>query len=265
MKRSSRPDRILIVEDDPEYARILRRRLRLEGHVVESASHGQAGLFKLKFFAPDLILLDMHMPGTDGIALYKALRRAPQTRGIPVILITGQRVLDSLLDAAAAGLGAEPVFHKLDGLDDLAARVAVRLRQAREAQSSRGSDPPAPSPTGKAAPLPSRSPSPSTPEQPRRYELDGLLFFPDLRRLTIDGKPVKLNNKEAALFELLIRRPGMPHASDVLWEAAWPGSSAEGWRHTLKSRISTLRKKLGKKWGDRLVSQKNEGYALTVL
>jgi len=252
--------RILVVDDDPAYGPLVRQRLRRDGFIAEWTATGHAGLFKARFFKPHLILLDIHVPDLDGIVLHKALRRAPQTRGIPLILLTALDVMDSLLEAAVAGLQAEPVFRKLDGLDVLMERVRRALRSAGDKTEPRGavsrSTSLAPSPAALGA---GKSDAPA---EPRCYEWDGLRFYPELRRMSADGKIVKLNNKEAVLLELFVRSPGILHGSERLWEAAWSSSTAKGWRHTLDSRISSLRRKLGKKRGRQLVCQKNEGYVL---
>ncbi len=68
-----------------------------------------------------------------------------------------------------------------------------------------------------------------------------------------------LNAKETALLDIFLRRPNVLHASESLWAAAWR-EDADGWYHTLDSRISALRSKLGSVWGRRLVCQKGQGY-----
>ena len=248
--------RVLVVEDDPDYGHVVRQRLQREGFAAEWATTGHLGLFKARFSKPDLILLDIHIPGLNGIVLHKALRKAPQTRGVPLILLTGLDVLDSLLEAAVAGLQAEPVFRKADGLDILVERVRRALRPKAGKPERRGTE------AGSFASSPetaSRWKS-AVPAEARHYEWEGLRFYPELRRMIAGGEVVKLNNKETVLLELFIRSPGVVHSSERLWEAVWPACEAKGWRHTLDSRISSLRKKLGKKRGGGLACQKNEGY-----
>lgn len=244
--------RVLVVDFDAEFGPLVCRRLRRDGFASKWAATGHAGLFQVRFFKPNLILLGVHIPNLDGIALHKALRSAPKTSGIPLLLITAISGMDSLFEAATAGLNAEPIFRKADGLNILMERVRHLLHPKR----TRGAAPIPFTPRDEAR----IAAKPVSAAMPRHYHWDGLRFYPDLRRIAVAGTCVRLNTKEAILLELLIRRPGVVYSSERMWAAAWPDSTAEGWRHTLDSRISSLRKKLGKKQGLRLVCQKNEGF-----
>lgn len=119
--------RVLLIDDDPGYGPMVRRALEKHGFTPIMASSGHEGLGRIKDSKPCLILLDIYMKGLDGIMLHKALRSSPATKTIPIILITGQSVLDSMLEATAAGIGAEPVFRKGDGLDVLLERIRQAL------------------------------------------------------------------------------------------------------------------------------------------
>ena len=153
---------------------------------------------------PDLILLDIHLPGLDGIALYKIFKKAAQTRGIPIILMTGKDVLDSILEAAAGGLRAEAVYRKgsLD-LDDLLARVRRVLSKTR--------------------------PEPETPFDPGAAGTilcRGTVVADLLRReVRILGGPVlRFPSRPFELLAALLRRDG-PVAARELRRQVWPESA----------------------------------------
>jgi len=104
--------RVLVIDDDPGYGRMAYRYLQTHGFQARLAPTGTKGQVQIEAFKPEIILLDIHLPDIDGIALYKALKIDPRTRDIPIILITAEVYLDSLLEAAVKGLQAESVFFK---------------------------------------------------------------------------------------------------------------------------------------------------------
>lgn len=96
--------------------------------------------------------------------------------------------------------------------------------------------------------------------EPRHYWLGDLEFYPEMFRLVVGADAVRLDCKEALLLEVFLKRPMAVHSPKFLWDSVWPSSESENWRHTLESRISSLRGKLGKKWGRRLVCRKELGF-----
>ena len=124
----SETHRILVVEDDPSYAPMLLKWLGRQGLEVLHAVTGRAGLALAESRRPDLILLDIHLPDIDGIKLHKALRHNPKTCDIPIILLTGLDMLDSVLESAAIGLRADPICRKSDKLDNLLQKIRQALR-----------------------------------------------------------------------------------------------------------------------------------------
>lgn len=122
--------KILIIDDDPGYGRMLVRTLQVRGFETVQAATGAQGLAGAKSGRPDLILLDIHLPDTDGIQLYRSLRQEHETRGVPIILMTGVGVIDSLLETAVGALKADPVYRKIEGVPVLLARIAKVLQPA---------------------------------------------------------------------------------------------------------------------------------------
>jgi len=133
------PHRILVVDDDPGQRHVLSRLLAARGFRPLIASSAPEALQKIAAppGLPHLILLDVSMPGMDGITLMKALRAQPRTALIPMILMSGLVVPSALMEAAAASLGAGPVFFKGDDHDALIARIARALGSAARAGGTR--------------------------------------------------------------------------------------------------------------------------------
>jgi len=105
--------RVLVIDDDPDYGQMMYRRLQNHGFETCRASTGREGQAKVTEFGPNLILLDIRLPDIDGIALHRAFKIDPRTRDIPIILMTGEGYLDSVLEATVQGLHAEPVYLKV--------------------------------------------------------------------------------------------------------------------------------------------------------
>lgn len=80
--------KVLIIEDDQFYAKIYKKKFEVEGHVVEACFDGEAGLAKLKEFAPDIILLDIMMPKLDGFEVLEQIKANPSFKNIPVVMMT---------------------------------------------------------------------------------------------------------------------------------------------------------------------------------
>ncbi|MBI5625196.1 MAG: response regulator transcription factor [Elusimicrobia bacterium] len=119
--------RILVIDDDLGYGPMACEALRRNGFESHFVSSGEQGLSRVKALKPDLILLDIHMPRIDGIVLYRALSHSLLTCSIPIILITGEPLLDSLLEAVTRDLHAEPILLKRDGIDVMLGRVRRTL------------------------------------------------------------------------------------------------------------------------------------------
>lgn len=117
---------ILIVDDDVDVVRFLSRRLQLAGYAVLSAHDGITGEAAACAHSPDLILLDMRMPGRDGLATLTALRRTPETEAIPIVMLSG---VGSDGDAALAA-GADRVLLKPCGRDELLQTIAGLLNRS---------------------------------------------------------------------------------------------------------------------------------------
>jgi len=119
--------KILIIDDDPMITGILWRRLQEDGHSLESAMDGVAGLERVKEFKPDLILLDIIMPVLDGMAVLRQLKADPELSKIPVLVITNMQLEDQAAEATALGaVGYLVKVHHTS--EDLANKVTEELK-----------------------------------------------------------------------------------------------------------------------------------------
>ena len=118
---------IMVVDDDPEMLQLLRRTFEVEGYGVILAADGASAVMLLRDCKPDLIILDIMMPGPDG---YMVLENIRQNYDIPVIMLTGKRDMTSLQKALA--LGADDYVKKPFFPKELVARIRAKLRRANQ-------------------------------------------------------------------------------------------------------------------------------------
>ncbi len=116
---------IMVVDDEPAVLRLLNRTLTVEGYRVIEADSGALALAWLEEKRPDLVILDIMMPGLNG---FQVLVRIRQHSNIPVIMLTGRHEVTALLDALA--LGADDYVKKPFGGEELLARIRAKLRRA---------------------------------------------------------------------------------------------------------------------------------------
>ncbi|PKQ24124.1 MAG: DNA-binding response regulator [Actinobacteria bacterium HGW-Actinobacteria-5] len=202
--------RVLVVEDDPAIARLLRRSLTDRGDSVEVASDGATGLTIAMRDKPDVVLLDLGLPDLDGRQVLQMLRAVSQ---VPVIVVTAQdddRTVVQALDA-----GADDYLVKPFGSEQLAARIRAVLRRS--------------------------GPGSATDATVRIGELE---IDPAARRVLVDGEPVELSRKEFDLLWLLASRPGEVITKRDMLAEVW-GLPFGGGDRTVDVHLSWLRRKLG--------------------
>ena len=124
-----RRERVLVVDDDPDMLAYVRRVLELEFYEVQVAQNGQEGMNMAIMSPPDLMILDVSMPGIDGVTLCRKLRANNQTRSTPIILLTGLVGVDD--EARGLEAGADDYLLKPVNPARLVARVESHLRRAR--------------------------------------------------------------------------------------------------------------------------------------
>jgi DNA-binding response OmpR family regulator len=204
---------VLIVEDDPDIAEGLRYNLEREGLRAVVAETGEKGLaFALdRNNPPALVLLDLMLPGMSGVELCRRLRREPQTRRTPIIMLTARASESERV--AGLELGADDYVTKPFSVRELVARVRAVLRRADESAAA-------------------------------NYEDERLRVEFDDMQVVCEGSEVKLTRKEFALLAALARRPGRVATRTQLLDEVW-GQEYYGDTRTLDVHIRRLRSKLG--------------------
>lgn len=206
---SAEPRRVLVVDDDDPSRDLLRQFLERDGWVVTEAADGPAALKAATGTPIDVIILDLGLPGLDGLDVLKAVRRAS---GVPVIVVTGR---DEEVDKLSGfDAGADDYLVKPFSLPELAARIRAVL--------SRGEPAPA------AA----------------RLEFDGLVVDVDAASVTLDGAPVELTRKEFGILAFLAATPGRCVGRDELLHHVWGSTSDWQDSATVTEHVRRIRKKI---------------------
>ena len=202
--------RVLVVEDDPSLAVMLRYNLEKLGYQVDEAADGQEALLRVAEQAPDLVLLDWMLPSLSGIEVCRQIRRRPQTRDLPIIMLTARtEEQDSI---RGLNTGADDYITKPFSTEALAARVRALLRRAQPQAS-------------------------------------GLRQFADIvldgaeHRVQRAGRPVHLGPTEYRLLEFLMQHPRRVFSREDLLNAVW-GADIHVEARTVDVHIRRLRKAL---------------------
>ena len=179
--------RILVVDDDANIRTLLHRMLRMEGYAVAEAADGPAALAKVQAFTPDLILLDIMMPGQDGLDVLEGLRR---TSAVPVILLTAKsEEADRVLGFR---FGADDYVVKPFSTAELTARIAAVLRRTGAARSA------------------------------GHLHFDGMEIDLAKREVTVRGEPVDLPAREYEVLAFLASSPQQTFSREQLLDRLWP-------------------------------------------
>src|SRR6187431_553338 len=222
--------RILIVEDEEPLTMLLRYNLEAEGYEVETAARGDEGDVKLKENTPDLVVLDWMLPGLSGIELCRRLRARPETRQLPIIMLTARGEESEKVRGLATG--ADDYIVKPFSVPELLARVRALLRRAN----------------------------------PER--IDNLLKFVDLepdrgqKRVSRGGHAIELGPTEYRLLEFLMQRPGRVFSREQLLDGVW-GSDIYIDERTVDVHVGRLRKAINRgQAADPIRTVRGAGYAL---
>jgi two-component system alkaline phosphatase synthesis response regulator PhoP len=221
--------RALVVEDDPDIVELISHYLKAEGFEVASLGDGREALDRLRGGNHDVVILDLQLPGLDGLALCTELRRDKRTRALPVIMLTARG--DEADRVVGLEVGADDYLVKPFCPKELVARVRALMRRL-----DRHEDEEKPLVLG---PL----------------EIDGA-------RHTVrwEGQPVHLTAKEFALLVALVEAKGRVLSRQALLEQVWGYSYAEGTR-TVDVHVRRLREKLPGV-AARLITVKSLGYRM---
>lgn len=201
--------KILVVDDEPQITRVLKRGLQAHRYDVRVAPDGETALDTIRDFAPDLVITDLQMPEMDGLALCREIRKSSD---IPIIVLSVKGEERTKVEALDAG--ADDYVTKPFGIDELLARVRASLRRA-----------------------------PSTPKEEPRLEVGDFLMDVENHTVTVRGAEVHLTPKEFELLAFLLKNHGRVLTHRTLLAAVWGGNSTEQ-NEYLRVFLGNLRKKI---------------------
>ena len=209
--------KVLVVEDDNNIAELLRLYLQKDGFEVSHAADGGKAVEMAKEIQPDLVLLDIMLPDTDGLAIMRRLRADRLTATVPIMMLTAK---DTELDKVMAlDGGADDYLTKPFSLMELASRCRALLR--RGGMVKQASD---------------------------VLSVGDIVLSPSHREVTVAGEPLKLTLREFDLLEYLMRKPGVVFTRESLLQSVW-GWDFDGGSRTVDVHVQTLRQKLGEHAG----------------
>jgi DNA-binding response OmpR family regulator len=227
---SARPaTRILVAEDDPDIGNLLDHYLRKAGFVATIVTSGRDVMPQVKHESPDLVVLDLMLPGLDGLQVCRAIRADPNTAAIPIIMLTAKAEESDRI--VGLELGADDYITKPFSPNEVVARVRALLRRAH-----------------RAAPVNSR------------LTYGGLSVDVDRHVVKIHGDEVKLTAKEFLLLQYLMLHRGRVLSRDLLLSDVW-GYSYTGGTRTVDVHVRRLREKVPMLAGT-IVTIKQFGYKL---
>lgn len=222
------PTRILVVEDEPTINQAVTDRLRAEGFAVDQAHDGPGAVAAFERHRPDLVVLDIMLPGFDGL---EVCRRVQAIQPVPVLMLTARSDETDMLVGLA--VGADDYVTKPFSMREVVARVRALLRRVERAAELA---------TSGAA----------------RIELPGLVIDPSSRRVEVEAREVHLTPLEFDLLSALAADPGTVLSREALMRQVWGWSDATGSR-TLDTHVKSLRAKIG---GESVRTVHGVGYAL---
>jgi two-component system, OmpR family, response regulator len=219
--------RVLLVEDEIKMSRAIRRGLEREGYAVDAALDGNDGLHRASEWDYDAIVLDVMLPGLDGIEVCRRLRRAG--RWAPVLMLTAR---DGVADRIRGlDVGADDYLVKPFAFGELLARLRALVRRGAR-------------------------------ERPAVLQVGDLALDPAAHLVTLSGRPVPLSTREFALLEFLMRHPGEVVSRPAILEHVWD-YNYDGMSNVVDVYVGYLRRKLEQPPGQvRIRTVRGVGYGL---
>jgi phosphate regulon transcriptional regulator PhoB len=226
---------ILIVDDEKDIVELVAFNLEKEGHGALKAYDGERALQLARAKAPDLVILDLMLPGIQGIEVCKRLRRDPATALVPIIMLTARG--DEIDRVLGLEVGADDYVTKPFSVKELMARVKAVLRRA---------------------------------EMRREAEQGEVLAYPGLRidlkshEVSVEGRRVELSPTEFKLLTFFARNPGRVFSRDQILNRVWGGEAYVEPR-TVDVHVRRLRAQLERGGGgaERIVTVRGAGYKFT--
>lgn len=219
---------IWCVEDDAAIRDIEVYALRSTGFEAKGFEDGTSFWEALQHERPQLVILDVMLPGIDGTELLKKIRASTKFRDLPVIMATAKGAEYDIIQSL--DLGADDYIVKPFGVMELISRIKAVLRRYQPAQSE------------------------------NVLKMGGIVLHLDERTLTIDGERAQVTYKEFELLRLFMSHPGIAFTRDELFSNVW-GMNYAGETRTVDMHIRTLRQKLGK-YGELIETVRHVGYRM---
>lgn len=208
--------KVAVIEDDPEIVHLLEIHLKDLGCEVITEGRGDRGITRVEQEKPDLIILDVMLPGTDGIEVCQTLRARGYTT--PILMLTAKsEEIDKVLGLE---VGADDYLTKPFSIREFIARVKAIFRRHKMLMEQQEVE-----------------------NNPSVLEFDRLSIDIDLRKVSLDGQRIELSPKEFELLVLLSSNPGKSYDRSKLLEMIW-GYDFKGYEHTVNSHINRLRSKI---------------------
>ena len=221
---------VLLVEDEPAQREVLAYNLEAEGFAVTQAADGEEAMMLVDEAAPDIIILDWMMPNLSGIEVCRRLKMRPETRGIPIILLSARA--EEVDRVRGLETGADDYVIKPYSVLELMARARAQLRRVR------------PSTAGVV------------------LEFEDIRLDPETHRVTRGGQSLKLGPTEFRLLTTFMEKPGRVFSREALLDRVW-GRDIYVDTRTVDVHIGRLRKALMQQGGeDPLRTVRDAGYAL---
>jgi len=224
------PEQILIVEDEADIARVMERRLRQEGYVVDVVADGETALKRIYEEPPSLVVMDIMLPGIDGLTVTRELRSADVK--VPIIMVTAKDAIPDRVSGLDAG--ADDYLIKPFNLDELMAHIRALLRRS------------------------------SAVKQTEPYIYADLTLDPASRLAYRDERQIQFTAKEYDLLEFFMRHPNQVLTRDQIFDQIW-GYDFGGESNIIEVYIRYLRSKLEAEGEFRLIhTVRGVGYVLRV-
>lgn len=218
--------RVLVVDDDPEIVGLLRRGLSYNGYCVETAASGKEALERAVDREPDLVVLDIMMPGMDGLEVSRRLRAGGK---VPILLLTAKGTVEDRVTGLESG--ADDYLVKPFALDELLARVRALIRRGR-------------------------------PKAAKTLRFADLSLDTVTREVKRGGNPVELTRREFNILEAFMKHPRQVLSRDSIDEQVW-GQDFEGESNIIDVYIRYIRSKLEAHGEPRLIQTvRGFGYVL---
>ncbi len=224
---------IFIVEDDENIREMEGYALKNSGYDVKGFADGDAVMAALATELPELILLDIMLPGDDGLTILRKIRASERTKSVPIMMVTAKTT--ELDKVRGLDMGADDYIAKPFGIMELVSRVKALLRRTSNVTARTGAD--------------------------KQWLSYGAINMDDSsRRVTVDNEVVDLTYKEYELLKFLLLNANIVMSRDRILSEVW-GFDYEGESRTVDMHIKTLRQKLGEA-GSVIKTVRSVGYKL---